>query len=260
MSVRPAPHFREYSESLVSIIVPVFNEAGKIVSNLDLLIDEIEEHFKRFEILVVSDGSNDGTNLDVFSFKDPRIRLLVCERNTGKGHAVRRGFQEAIGDYIFFIDGGMELHPKEIRIFLGLMSLYEADIVIGSKRHPQSKVHYPLLRRTLSLIYQKLIKFLFAVEATDTQVGLKLFRKEVIRAILPDLRIDRYGFDLEILTLAKIQGYDKVLEAPVQMDYFLRNRRAWPFELAHIFKVGISLLRDTFKLYRRIRRTPAKEE
>ncbi|NJM09557.1 MAG: glycosyltransferase family 2 protein [Bdellovibrionaceae bacterium] len=258
MAESPAPHFREYSESLVSIVVPVFNEAANIVSNLDLLIGEIEEHFKRFEILVVSDGSTDGTNLNVFSFKDERIRLLVSERNAGKGNAVRRGFQNAIGDYIFFIDGGMELHPKEIRIFFGLMSLYEADIVIGSKRHPQSKVYYPLIRRILSGIYQRLVKVMFSVDATDTQVGIKLFRKEVISAILPDLRIDRYGFDLEILTLAKIHGFSRILEAPVQMDYFLRNRRALPIELAHIFKVGTSLLIDTLKLYRRTRRLKLK--
>lgn len=246
--------------SLVSIIVPVFNEAANIVANLDLLIGEIEEHFERFEVLVVSDGSSDGTNFKVFSFKDERIRLLVSEQNAGKGHAVRKGFQEAAGDYVFFIDGGMELHPKEIRIFIGLMALYDADIVIGSKRHPQSKVHYPLFRRVLSATYQKLVKFLFDVEATDTQVGLKLFRREVIQAILPDLRIDRYGFDLEILTLAKFRGFAKVLEAPVQMDYFLKNKRPLPVELLHVFRVGMSLLKDTLKLYLRIRHMTKKEK
>jgi len=239
---------------LVSIVVPVFNEAAHISSNLELLIKEVGESFDTFEILVVSDGSTDGTEAEVFAVKHPHVRLLASPVNSGKGHAVRRGFQEAKGDLIFFIDGGMELHPSSLKVFADLLKSERADIVIGSKRHPLSKVHYPWFRRTLSRIYQMIIRVLFGVNFTDTQVGLKLFRREVIAAILPDLRIDRYGFDLEILTLAKVRGYGNVIEAPVQMDYFLRHRRAWPVEFAHIFKVGLSLLGDTFKLYRRTRR------
>ena len=238
----------------LSIIVPVFNEAAHIAANLDLLVSELEVDFPHFEVLVVSDGSTDGTNAKVFAFRDERIQLLISPKNSGKGHAVRRGFQRAMGDYVLFIDGGMELHPKSIRILLSLMNETGADIVVGSKRHPDSKVHYPWYRRLLSRIYQSWIKFLFDVDITDTQVGLKLFRKSVITAVLPDLRIDRYGFDLEILTLARYRGFSKVVEAPVQMDYFLRNRRALPLELAHIFKVGLSLVGDTLKLHRRIRR------
>jgi hypothetical protein len=234
--------------------VPVFNEARHIASNLDLLIHEAEESFADFEILVVSDGSTDGTNAQVFSFKDPRIRLLISPVNSGKGHAVRRGFQEAKGGLIFFIDGGMEIHPRSLRAFSDLLKENRADIVIGSKRHRQSKVHYPLSRRILSRIYQLFVRGLFGVNFTDTQVGLKLFRREVIAAILPDLRIDRYGFDLEILTLAKLRGFDRVIEAPVQMDYFLRRRRALPLEALHIGRVGLSLLGDTLRLYRRTRK------
>lgn len=239
---------------MVSIVVPVFNEAAYIAANLELLIREVGESFNTVEILVVSDGSTDGTDAQVFALKDSRIRLLASPVNSGKGHAVRRGFSEAKGDFIFFIDGGMELHPSSIRVFLELMNTHGADIVIGSKRHPDSKVYYPLFRRLLSRTYQFIIRILFGVNFTDTQVGLKLFRREVITAILPDLRIDRYGFDLEILTLANVRGFGKVFEAPVQLDYFLRHRRAFPVELAHIFKVGVSLLGDTIKLWLRTRK------
>jgi hypothetical protein len=148
----------------------------------------------------------------------------------------------------------MELHPRSLRVFSDLLKENRADIVIGSKRHRASKVHYPLSRRILSRIYQSFVRSLFGVNFTDTQVGLKLFRREVIAAVLPDLRIDRYGFDLEILTLAKLRGFGRVIEAPVQMDYFLRHRRALPVELAHICRVGLSLLGDTLRLYRRTRR------
>lgn len=237
---------------LISVIVPVFNEGVRIVDNLELLISEIEDHFTQFEILVISDGSTDETNAKVFQFKYPGLRLIPFVKNQGKGAAIRKGFSEAKGDYIFFIDGGMELHPKELKIFFGLMRLYDADIVLGSKRHPQSKVYYPTFRRMLSRIYQTIVKALFSVDVTDTQVGMKLFKKKVVQAVLPHLQIDRYGFDLEILSLAKLYGFGNMLEAPIQLDYFSKNHRLFVFELFHIFKVGLSLSADTYRLHRRI--------
>lgn len=242
------------SRSKLSIIVPVFNEAVQIQSNLDMLLNEVKQYFTTFEVIVVSDGSTDGTNLALQYFRHPDVRPVFLEKNSGKGNAVRAGFSAATGDYVLFIDGGMEIHPKEIRIFMGLMDLYNSDIVIGSKRHPQSKVEYPWFRRVLSSIFQKIVKLLFHIDVTDTQVGIKLFRREVIDAILPHLQINRYGFDLELLSLAKLHGFDSMLEAPIRMDYFNRNSRPLRLEMFHVMKVGFSLLSDTIKLYLRLRK------
>jgi hypothetical protein len=140
------------------------------------------------------------------------------------------------------------------------MGLYSADMVIGSKRHPQSKVDYPLLRRFLSSVYQLLIKKLFNLDVTDTQVGLKLFRREVIESIREDLELDRYGFDLELLALAARKGYTQVLEAPVRLDYFSRNIRSPGQELIHVFRVGSLILKDTWNLYRRLRQMPIPKQ
>jgi glycosyltransferase involved in cell wall biosynthesis len=252
-SERPPLEVPQLPDSLISVIVPVFNEATNIVGNLRLLIGEVGACVPRFEVLIVSDGSTDETNARVSAFDDARVRLVAIPYNMGKGHAVRTGLREARGDYLFLIDGGMELHPSEIRIFLGLMSLYDADIVIGSKRHPQSQVHYPWFRKLLSWIFQRLVHFLFDIDVTDTQVGLKLFRRDVITAVLPELRIDRYGFDLEMLTLAKARGFSRMLEAPIRMDYFLKNQRALPLEVIHVFRIGLTLVGDTFRLYGRMR-------
>jgi glycosyltransferase involved in cell wall biosynthesis len=237
----------------LSIIVPVFNEAVQIRRNLDLLIEEVSEYFPSFEIIVVSDGSTDGTNLQLLSFRHPDVKPVILGNNSGKGSAVRAGFQAARGDYILFIDGGMEIHPKEIRVFMGLMDLYDCDIVVGSKRHPQSKVHYPWYRRLLSSVFQRLVHALFHIDVTDTQVGIKLFRREVIDAILPHLEIDRYGFDLELLSLAKIFGFGMMLEAPIRMDYFHGKKTSALREVAHVLRVGFSLLGDTWRLYHRLR-------
>jgi glycosyltransferase involved in cell wall biosynthesis len=238
--------------SKLSIIVPIFNEATQIRRNLDLLLEQVAEYFPSFEVIAVSDGSTDDTNLKLLSFRHPDIRPLILESNSGKGGAVRAGFQAATGDYVLFIDGGMEIHPKEIRIFMGLMDLYECDIVIGSKRHPQSKVEYPWYRKVLSAIFQRLVRGLFQVDVTDTQVGIKLFRRAVIDAILPHLQIDRYGFDLELLSLAKLHGFGYVLEAPIQIDYFEKNKKSIFRECVHVLRVGFSLMRDTLRLYRRL--------
>lgn len=249
-------HSKNFKESKLSIIVPVFNEANQITQNLDLLLDEVEAYFSNFEVIVVNDGSTDGTDSKILSFKHPDLRPIQVKKNIGKGNAIRAGFQRATGDFVLFIDGGMEIHPKEIRIFMGLMQLYECDIVIGSKRHPQSRVEYPWFRRLLSLVFQLFVRALFQVNVTDTQVGIKLFRREVVDAILPHLEVNRYGFDLEVLTLAKLKGFNHVMEAPIRMDYFYSsgNRRAIAAELLHILKVGLSLVRDTLHLHSRLRK------
>ena len=243
-----------FESAKLSIIVPVFNEAPQIVQNLNFLIKEVEASFRNFEIIVVSDGSTDETANKILNFPHPGLKPVVIERNSGKGNAVREGFQQASGEYVLFIDGGMEIHPKEIRVFMGLMDLYESDIVVGSKRHPQSRVKYPWYRRSLSWLFQALVRYLFHIDVTDTQVGIKLFRGEIIRAILPHLEINRYGFDLELLSLAKLAGYNRILEAPIRLDYFGPNDRPVATDILHVFRVGFSLLNDTLHLYKRLRK------
>jgi len=246
--------FAGLKSSKISIIVPVFNEAKRLESNLKLLINEVEPFFDDYEIIVVSDGSTDETNRILKSVQIPRLTSIILDKNQGKGNAVRQGFSKANGDFILFIDGGMELHPKEIRTFVGLQRLYEADIVLGSKRHPQSEIDYPKIRRFLSSIYQMIVHYFFDIDVTDTQVGFKLFRKPVIQAVLPNLSIDRYGFDLELLALAKLKGFGKMLEAPIKLDYFTMNSRPAHVEVFHIFKVGYQVFADAVRVYFKLRR------
>ena len=239
---------------LLSVVVPVFNEDAHIVANLERLIAEVEPAFARYEIIVVSDGSTDGTAERLKAFAHRTVHAVFIEKNSGKGSAVRAGFAKATGRYLLFIDGGMEIHPREVRVFVGLMGVYDADVILGSKRHPQSRVAYPWYRAALSWCFQRLVRRLFALDVTDTQVGIKLFRREVIDAILPLLEINRYGFDLEMLTLAKLKGFDRMIEAPIRLDYFDRGDRLVIADLWHVLRVGLSLVGDTYRLWRRIRR------
>jgi glycosyltransferase involved in cell wall biosynthesis len=238
----------------LSIIVPVFNEASNISDNIKLLTEELSKHYSSYDIYIISDGSTDDTNKIINTIEDKNLKLICLEENQGKGAAIRIGFSQCRGDFILFIDGGMELHPKEIKMFMGLMSLYSADMVIGSKRHPQSKVFYPWYRRFLSIVYQKFIRILFSINVTDTQVGIKLFKGELVRDILPYLEINQYGFDLEIICLANALGYHNILEAPIRLDYFLKNRRSTLIDIFHTVRVGRLLLFDTIKLYFKIKK------
>lgn len=249
-----------FYDTKISIVVPVFNEANSIKNNIQLLIDQIKDHFEDFEIIIVSDGSTDNTINELMSLKTNNLQVIELTKNVGKGAAIRKGFSVATGDFLFFVDGGMEIHPKELRIFIGLMLLYKVDIVVGSKRHPQSQIKYPLYRRFLSWIFQILVRGAFDINVTDSQVGMKLFRKDVIMSILPFLEIDRYGFDLELLILSRILGYDQILEAPVRLDYFMKNKKNMFFDLIHVIKVGRSLLSDTIKLFIKVRKIKNENE
>ena len=116
------------------------------------------------------------------------------------------------------MDADLDINPISLKNFFEYMEFYKADIVIGSKRHPQSKVYYPILRRILSRTYQIMNFFLFRLNISDTQSGLKLLRYNCAKDIMPKVTVKRYAFDLELLVNAKKRGY-KIVEAPIVLDY-----------------------------------------
>jgi len=121
----------------------------------------------------------------------------------------------ARGDYVAFIDSGMEIQPNGISMLLEHMEWYNADIMMGSKRHPASKVNYPFFRRVYSFGYHAIVKILFRIPVKDTQVGLKVFKRNVLEAVLPRLVIKQYAFDIELLAVAYRLGFRRIYEAPV---------------------------------------------
>ncbi|MFC1622720.1 glycosyltransferase, partial [Patescibacteria group bacterium] len=203
-------------------------------------------------IIVVNDGG-EKIGSDTFA-KYSNIKIYEYEQNKGKGYALKYGFEKCRGEYIIFIDGDMELHPKDIYNFFVLRDIYDVDIVIGSKRHAYSKVEYPLFRRVLSLFYQLFIRiFLDLKGVKDTQVGLKLFKREVLAKSLPRVLIKRYAFDLELLTVASHLGYKKILEAPITLNYSEGLKlNSWQ-GFVHLFKVAIPLMIDTLAIIYRLR-------
>lgn len=204
----------------LSVIVPAHNEGYHIRESLKLLIRELDKLGLKYGLIVVDDGSTDNTHSEALSSlrgKD-NMRVLRYDKNKGKGHAIKHGSMIAHGDIVTFIDADMELHPKQIRALIDYMEKHSADVVVGSKLHPHSKVNYPLNRKVLSRIYQLMNFMLFGLSTRDTQAGLKIFKRKALQDIMRKVIVKRYAFDLELLVNAHHRGY-KIVEAPIVLDY-----------------------------------------
>lgn len=129
----------------------------------------------------------------------------------GKGITLQRGFKRAKGSLIVWLDADMEVHPSQIWKMMLVMKEEKADVVIGSKRHKDSIVYYPLARKALSWVGSWIIKILFNMPYNDTQTGLKLFKRKVLEG---KWKVKGFGHDVEVLYRAHNKGYN-IIEAPV---------------------------------------------
>jgi hypothetical protein len=171
------------------------------------------------ELVVVSDGSIDGTAERLLAAREPTLRVIHYDRNLGKGYAVKAGALSAAGEWIALVDADLDLDPAAVPGYLAVARDERLDLVVGSKRHPDSVVFYPRSRRIASWCYQQLNRVLFRLDVRDTQVGLKVFRREVADEVVPLLLVKQFAFDLELLAVARELGYDRVREQPVRLDY-----------------------------------------
>ncbi|MBI0584499.1 MAG: glycosyltransferase [Methanomassiliicoccus sp.] len=205
---------------LLSVIVPCYNEGDRIYKNLEECLRSLKSLGRPFEVIAVNDGSSDNTSLELnrLAVIHPEIIPVTYNNNVGKGNALRVGAIRASGDLIIFMDADLEIHPKHAAIFISTMERTGADMVIGSKRHPDSRVFYPLKRKFLSFGYHVLVRTLFGLKLTDTQPGFKLAKREVIEKEISKSKVNRYAFDLELLVNTDADGF-KIVEAPIELDF-----------------------------------------
>ena len=239
--------------SLISIIVPAFNQEKTIVHDLKKIHQVLEKLRYNSELICVVDGMLDRTfeKATRIAKGSPRIKVVGYEKNKGKGYAIRYGIAESKGDIVGFIDAGMDLNPNGLSMLLEHFEWYNADIIVGSKRHPVSKVIYPWQRRILSLSYQILVRLLFGLRVRDTQVGMKFFRREVLKKVLPRLLVKEYAFDVEMLAVSKYLGFNRIFEAPV--DIKLRFGGASTITSQKFLRTVLAMFWDTLAVFYRLR-------
>lgn len=207
----------------VSIVIPTYKKEKTIVDLLKNIYNEMSENIYDFELIFVEDGKLDKSleNLSDFIKDKPefkkKVKLYGYKTNKGKGYAVRYGMARASGEYIAFIDDSVEINPKSITVLLEYMVKYNADIVVASKRHPQSKTSLPILRKIYSNGYYFLCKVLFGLTISDTQTGLKVYKRQVLDQVMPRLLVKQYAFDIELLSVANRLGFTKIIESPVEV-------------------------------------------
>ena len=208
-------------EELLSVILPVYRLGETIEANLDAVANCLDAGGFRYELVPVDDGSGDGTAeaLRRAAAKRPDVvRPVWVEKNAGKGNALKVGFRASQGAYVLLLDGDLDIAPKMLPKFFDSMRKHGSDIVIGSKRHPESNVQYPWHRRLASAIYFGLVRLFIGLPITDTQTGMKLFKRRLLGEALDRMLVKTYAFDLELLAIAYGRGA-KISEAPVEIRF-----------------------------------------
>lgn len=200
-----------------SIVIPAYNEGARLGASLEKVLAYVHSQGWNSEVVVVNDGSRDNTAEIVAAFaqKDPTVRLVQNPGNHGKGYSVRNGMLQARGELLIFSDADLSSPIEESSKLLKALD-EGADIAIGSRwLRSETQLHrQPLHRQLFGRIFNLLLRITLGLPFKDTQCGFKVFKRTPAQAIFPLQRIERWGFDPEILFLARKLGY-KVREIPV---------------------------------------------
>lgn len=233
---------------LVSLIIPAYRQEKTIEKDVRRIKAVMDQQRFDYEIIIVSDGELDRTLENAKKIKNPKIKAYGYEHNHGKGYAIRYGMVRSKGSIVGYLDAGMDLNPSGLSLLLDQFEWHNADVIIGSKRHPQSKVNYPFVRKLISFVSQMWILFLFGLNVRDTQVGMKFFKRKVIEDVLPRLLVKKFAFDIEILVVAFNLGYKKIFEAPIELDYNFQSS----VTSRMLYAIGRTLW-DTLAIFYRLR-------
>lgn len=201
----------------VSVILCAYNEGNVIEETIDRVDSVLLETGWSYEIIVVDDGSLDDTKERAISYRDRNgscLKILGYQKNTGKGNAVKAGFEQAEGDFIVVIDSDLDVDPKHIPHYIE--ALKSNDIAVASKWHSESHSSMMLKRKFLSFGFNILSRLFAGIKLKDTQTGLKAFRRSVLERMIPKLVVKRYAFDLELMAACNHCGF-RITSLPVSI-------------------------------------------
>lgn len=206
----------------LSIVIPAYNEESRLPKTLESILAYLSTRPYRAEIIVVDDGSSDRTSevVNACRQKYPGLRLVSNERNRGKGFSVRHGMLEARGEIALFTDADLSTPIVEADKLLAALREGGYDAAIGSRAMDRSliEIHQTIVREQAGIFFNRLVRWIMGIEFSDTQCGFKAFRTERARIIFEQQRVERFGFDPEILFLAKRRGL-RVAEVPVRWSH-----------------------------------------
>ena len=220
----------------LSIIIPSYNEESRLPATLERIAAYLSDSQCEAEVLVVDDGSKDGTAAvaDYFRIKIPTLRVIANGVNRGKGYSVRHGMQEARGRIALFTDADLSAPIEEAGKLIDALDTH--DVAIGSRAMDRSliSVHESPFREFAGIIFNKIVRIILWLPFVDTQCGFKAFRREPCAILFQQQTIERFGFDPELLYLARHHGL-RAVEIPVR----------W----GHSPATKVSMLRDSIQMF-----------
>jgi dolichyl-phosphate beta-glucosyltransferase len=230
----------------VSVVIPAYNEASTIGATLEVLCDYFRATGLSCELIVVDDGSTDGTSemLAERTQTDTSMRVIRLPTNQGKGAAVRRGVMEAKGEVIAFIDADLPYRVQNLGDAIAMVQAESTDIAIGARDLPESEhdSSYPLRRRILGRTFSVVVQMFLVPGIPDTQCGLKAFSSYAAKVLFSEARLCGFGFDFEILYLANKYGF-RVERLPVSMSHRHESK-------VRLVRDSVHMLLDVYRVRR----------
>jgi glycosyltransferase involved in cell wall biosynthesis len=217
------------SHPKLSIVIPAYNESARIEATLHRVMSCVEAQAWDAEVLVIDDGSRDDTAsiVKLWMERFPRLHLIQNPGNRGKGYSVRNGLLQAAGDVVMFTDADLSAPMEEAGLLL-LAIEAGADVAIGSRWMDRTRqtIHQPLYRQFFGRCFNAITRGVMGLPFKDTQCGFKAFRREAAQVIFRLQRIERWGFDPEILFIARKLKY-RIVEVPVTWGHDERSRMSY---------------------------------
>lgn len=234
----------------LSVIIPVYNEAARL-KNIFKIFEYLQKRPYKTELILVNDGSSDETiNILKKTAQEINFNIISYKENKGKGYAVKTGMLKARGKYRLFTDIDLSVPIEELDNFMKLIT--KNSVVLGTRRKAESKIikHQPRIRELMGCFFTWLSQKTLGLNISDFTCGFKCFEKEAAKNIFQRARINRWGFDPEIIFIADKLGY-KIYEAPVKWFHNPNTKVKFPQDIFRSLKdlllIRLNSLRGNYR-------------